>query len=864
MAETTFSDIVKENKNKEYMFNTLKEIKKISNDSLTYLDGMNEIKKLMNRLKKEHYTFEHEMDGFLNEIKGGYEIAKDYKPSIISFEKSVKEFRKYMIEKYELEEFKNKNNDKKIKKEEKKMLKEEFDNLISYVRDNQSNYDNIKIYFKDLYSKLEKKHDLEKPDFELLDNSNNTEFNVKKAIVDFLKKNNDKFNLNLFSQINTQKPKEVEITKTDLLYLEDKEENKEMNEILKVFHQIAKPHFDSSKEAKEFSEKETGIINALYKGLGKEKFLELKIKWNPYIGLFIESKDGFDKANQKLIMSHTDLVHPFQKSHDEVKKGLKESALTIGSDGLIRGSLDNTLTNAIVLTNFIKGRFENDVSILLDRGEESGMWGATNFHKEKKQDDWYDLKLNGNSIEFIKTEAPKIKKDLVVINTDVTMGYDTSYAFETKNFSKETDNKIKEMFPDGSIARYGYDDSASTTNKENITMSYCIVVGTSKKELGNDKYNFSGGCHSENTMTTIDNIVSYSKIFEPFVKAYNNEIKLELKQQEIKQHNYHSSLDPETISYLEAYKEANGNFTDEEINQEKKQFCDDLLENVLERFDKNIMNESSKKYFKNNDKTFNEFFESLTEFCENLSPIDLEETNSLEEISNLLFEHMTDIELAQGLYEYYGEDITYDAENIEDDDSFIESLIENHINNILTTKFNKKELDVFDKLDLSTTEFVDLYTELKKDLKSISLYDVSSKNTLGDLINYINEQMSAKELETISEKWNVVENKSQEHITEIIELLGEELCDMLFQALDKNNKTFDSKNFDEFMTLSISASESIKIALDLKKHIKNITSDDVLNINSFNELIEIMANKITKSEFSNIETTYIPSRDIEF
>jgi len=359
--------------------------------------------------------------------------------------------------------------------------------------------------------------------------------NAKKIISKMIEEMNSFYEIKIKDNfknkktISTFKPEPI-VKREDLINLDDIKENKEFNKILKIFHNIAKPHIDDSKLPVNISEKEISILSAIIQKLGKKSLEDINIKWNPMVGLFIESKEGFEKENQKLIMSHSDLVGTFQKMHQDVKDGKRKSAIQLGDDGLLSGSLDNTMTNAIVLNNYLEGRLEDNVSILFDRGEETGMWGAQNFHDGKHDDKWVQIELDTDSMKLssMSTTAPITQKDCIVINTDVTMGYKEPYAFEVRDFDKETKKGIKNAFIKGAMSNYNHDDSADTVAKINPTMSFCFTVGSNKTKLKSGEYKFSGGCHSEFTFTTKFNIESYSEDFSPFINSIGNELEIKL------------------------------------------------------------------------------------------------------------------------------------------------------------------------------------------------------------------------------------------------------------------------------------------------------------------------------------------------
>lgn len=599
------------------------------------------------------------------------------------------------------------------------------------------------------------------------------------------------YELNDIEPTIKKEPKK-EIIKNDLKYFEyssddtfeNTQKHNEMNRILNVFHSIAKPHIDSKSQPTILSEKEIGILNVMKRNLGNEEFTKLKIKWNPYVGLFVESKDGFDKDNQKLIMSHTDLVTTFQKSHQEVKEGKRESALTIGSDGLIRGSLDNTLPNAIVLYNFVNNKFDSNVSILFDRGEESGMWGSSNFHEEKEIDKWFDLELNMETLKLSlkETTHPVIKQDLITINTDVTMPDVVNYyTFETRDFSKETDNRIKDLFPDGKVAKYGYDDSASSVKKDMIGMSFCLSVGTSISQK-DGKYCFGGGCHSDNTATTIDNILEYSQTFEPFIKAMGNDIQIEIKK-EIEYKN--------SYSYDYDYKK------EFDINNYYKNASPDILKQIEE-------------------------YESL--YADQPSSFDVSKEDVAFEVVRFALNEIDD-----GL----------------------------------------EELNGFIPLNLEEYEVIELFELLNSDISGITLTELSECDSKQDIVNLVIKNITDEELEKISiELFN---NNSEEFVeleedwdaSGAYETIGEEIWDFTYHLIMDNTSYHKSEDFDDYMSLELTPYEFDTILKLINERIENVTAMKLEQVDTFNDLAELLIDNIQQKEVDYFVNEYEISTVIE-
>lgn len=573
-----------------------------------------------------------------------------------------------------------------------------------------------------------------------------------------------------------KKVEKVEITKKDLVQLEIKEddtpENKEklqeVNKILDIFKTIAKPHIDSKSQPTMLSEKEIGILNVLKKNMGTEEFKNLKIKWNPFVGLYIDSKEGLNNDNQKLIMSHTDLVSTFQKSHEEVKDGSRESALTIGSDGLIRGSLDNTLTNAIVLNNIVNKKFENNVGFLFDRGEETGMWGASNFHDKKETDKWFEIELNTKTLKLSlnETEAPSFKKDLITVNTDVTMpSVSNPFTFEVRHFSKNTKNKMNELFSEAHISTYGNDDSASAVNNDMVAMSLCISTGTNVSYDKEGKVCFGGGCHSNNTATSIDNIYSYSMVFEPFMKAIGKEFQIEIEKPIYKSYNKYDFYGTS-----------------------------------------DILNDLGK----------------LQDYEFDYSSI----YNSYDD--------------APEMYDMSKDDIVFEF--------LRESL--NKIDDGL------EEVNGFYNLQLEEYEIQELTSILQTKIAGITEATIAKCDTKQDILTVLLKNVTDQELVEIEQYlYSDIEDQDEEFdMDNIQELIGDELYDFAYSVIIENSKYHTPENFDDMMTLQITSKEEVKILEKIQEKIEGVTS--LNNVDTFNDLIELMAISINEKEIVHFTQEY--------
>ena len=439
----------------------------------------------------------------------------------------------------------------------------------------------------------------------------------------------------------------VKLENTGNKELEDK-----MNEILEVFHKITKTHENklnekgkTSLEVREFSNKEKAIIILCIEKIGQEEFNKLGVSWNPYIGLFIPSKEGFDKEKQVLMMSHLDLVTPFENVHRKVENGEMVSALTIMDDQeinentIIAGSLDNTMTNAVLLNNILNNRFDNNVNALFETDEENKMNGTKFFFQEEKEDFWNKISLNDGEIKLEQIEAPSIKKDLKVVNLDVTMGYEEPCAIETRNFTKESSDAILEKHNVLGHKKYGYDDSTLTVKEGLLALSYCVNVGTKIEPLENGKNKFSGGCHSMNTFSSIENVLTYSDLMPELVHSISKELNLELNGNPLREL---KDVDYENFDYI--------------FNDEKGIFVDEVFEALNEKY-------KLEDYKKIPTEIVGQILNELKEYTLNINEDEFLSLRKQSRIERAFLNSLTNEELIVGIEKFYKEDEEVDIKN---------------------------------------------------------------------------------------------------------------------------------------------------------------------------------------------------------
>jgi len=230
-------------------------------------------------------------------------------------------------------------------------------------------------------------------------------------------------------------------SKQELISFDRDIENDTINNILEIYHKISLPH----------TKKSNNILNLKYKGIlesilevkGKDSFNNLNIMFNPEIGLLIQSKDGINSKEQVLIMSHADLVSTFEKVHNEVYEKIRKSALLIDERGLISGSLDNTITNAILLSNFLNNSLANNVSLLFEVDEETNMKGTKGFFDKDYFYSWYKVRFDDEielSLLNIK-ENSKENQEINKIKKDIKK-YDNLFEEVVNSFGINKDDKL--------------------------------------------------------------------------------------------------------------------------------------------------------------------------------------------------------------------------------------------------------------------------------------------------------------------------------------------------------------------------------------------------------------------------------------
>ena len=236
---------------------------------------------------------------------------------------------------------------------------------------------------------------------------------------------------------------------------------KRTEKAVNMFNEIAMPHRTMEKQT---------------------KMMEILKDFNPqYIdgtGIIIDNSN--DEGVTKVIVSHFDLVGPFER-------GFKEGdTIMVYEDESIYGALDNTITNAVLMNEILENGVPENTIILFTDGEESGMWGMRTFMRD-------NVEKIGNMF-FI---------NLDVTNDNWEHMTSVEYDYPRKSISEEIDANIQAGF---TTARFA-DDMNPVIDAGGDGFSYCLPT----REY----------CHTYDSNTTIDHLVAYEKGLTYLVQELN-------------------------------------------------------------------------------------------------------------------------------------------------------------------------------------------------------------------------------------------------------------------------------------------------------------------------------------------------------
>ena len=228
----------------------------------------------------------------------------------------------------------------------------------------------------------------------------------------------------------------------------------------------------------------------------QDMILELLKDFNPE---YIEGTGIFINGGKKIIVSHYDLVFPFER-------GFAEGQTIRVDKDIVTGALDNTITNAILINEILENGLPEDTSILFTDGEESGLTGMSAFMRQLKD-----------------------KESFFFINLDVTddnfnMSASIEFDYPNVEICEEIDkfSGIDAGFTD----RRFTDDMSAVLSYGGQGFSYCLPT----REY----------CHTYKSNTTIFHIEEYIKglnyLIQDFKlpKDFSPSKKYKVKKQKIK------------------------------------------------------------------------------------------------------------------------------------------------------------------------------------------------------------------------------------------------------------------------------------------------------------------------------------------
>lgn len=229
-----------------------------------------------------------------------------------------------------------------------------------------------------------------------------------------------------------------------------------MNNLYEMFDSIAYP-FTNGKCLE--NSKESIIIDLLK---------DYNAHYENGVGIIVPALTEYPK---KVIVSHIDLVYPFQVGFSQ---GIK---FKIENKRLF-GALDNTLTNAFLILAIKELRekgLAEDVEFLFTEGEESGLTGMSSYMKKI-------FPLRNNPF-FI---------NLDVTNDNWDYSSSVEYDYPNKNICKQI-NKYSNNI--GFLRERFTDDTSAILSYNGQGFSYCVPT--------------QNYCHTYDSYTMVDKLVPY-------------------------------------------------------------------------------------------------------------------------------------------------------------------------------------------------------------------------------------------------------------------------------------------------------------------------------------------------------------------
>jgi len=178
------------------------------------------------------------------------------------------------------------------------------------------------------------------------------------------------------------------------------------NNILQIFQKIALPY------VKDYIEAKAHAILDICKQTGRECYIDKDI------GVIVKAK----KDHNITILSHLDLIQAFYKGFWSNKTLIYDSKTQI-----VRGALDNTITNAVVIDLLLSGNIPPNVEIVFTNDEEIDMNASAKYARKNKVsyinlDVTNEFKNKSVSIEYDKPNS-----DTLYALTTLFKGDDVGY-----------------------------------------------------------------------------------------------------------------------------------------------------------------------------------------------------------------------------------------------------------------------------------------------------------------------------------------------------------------------------------------------------------------------------------------------------
>lgn len=163
------------------------------------------------------------------------------------------------------------------------------------------------------------------------------------------------------------------------------------NNVLKIFQDIALPYI------KDFFEAKALKILEICKTSTRECYIDEDI------GVIVKAR----KNHTLTIISHMDLIKPFYKGF-----WLNKTLIVDPKTNIIKGALDNTITNAAVIDLLLSGNIPPNVELVFTNDEETGMRASQTYVFKNKGVSYINLDITNefkNKSVSIEYDCPSAK-----------------------------------------------------------------------------------------------------------------------------------------------------------------------------------------------------------------------------------------------------------------------------------------------------------------------------------------------------------------------------------------------------------------------------------------------------------------------